>query len=680
MLKLLYITGCIVSGLFMVVPDVNGQDTIPEKTYDIGDLVFTGRSKGTSFSRTTLNKVESISRAGLMKMACCNLSESFENSATVTVGFTDAVSGARQVQLLGLAGMYSQMLAENIPVMRGLASTYGWSYTPGPWLESIQISKGTSSVITGYESVTGQINLEFKKPDNTEQLFINAFADDAQRMEANITSSAKIAEKLWTGLLIHGSIEDKEHDMNKDGFMDMPRTKFVNLYNRWFYLDSDRGVESRTGIKFIYETRDGGQLSLSDAPERYITAIDNKGIALENKTGLSVGVKQGQSLGIITSFNRYEQNNSFGLKRYDGAQNSFYTNVLFTSYINNTNHQYTAGGSFMYDDYKTLYEDRLPFNNTALTDINRREYVPGAFAQYTYSLLDKFTFLAGMRADYNSKYGWLYTPRTNIRYQPADEVVLRVSAGKGYRAPNIIADNISVMGSSRKIDVGSIGGLDIEKAWNFGGNVSFYIPVWDERTLTLSLDYFHTYFENQVITDVERDIRNVYFYNLNESSYADAFQADLSLTLFEGLDFFAAFRYNKTKITIGDDNDSYKVEKPLVSRFRGLVNLSYATKFKKWVFDLTSQVNGPSRLPSLSGYSTEEDMSPAFPVWFAQVTKNTKRFDVYAGVENVFDFRQKNPILGAGNPFGTGFDSSRVWGPVMGRKIYAGVRLRVGKF
>jgi outer membrane receptor for ferrienterochelin and colicin len=482
---------------------------------------------------------------------------------------------------------------------------------------------------------------------------------------------------------VSGTLDNNAHDYNKDGFLDMPKSQMINVYNKWLYL-APGGIQSRTGIQFLYDDRQGGHDSkhtlVSYSGAHYFTNIDNRNYIVDNKTGFPVGSKEGQSIGIITSFTHQEQNSAFGLKTFDGTQTSFYSNVLFTSFIGNTtSHKYTVGGSFTYDNYNTHYLDSLPFNLTPMTPLDRKELVTGLFGEYTYSPMEKFTLIVGVRTDYNSHYGWLITPRANLKYNIADGIIIRGSIGKGYRAPDVIADNIGIMASSRKIYVDEIQGLGIESAWNYGGNLTWYIPIWDKHKITFSLDYFHTEFQNQAIVDIERNSNSVYFYNLKGRSYADAWQADISLTPFRGFDVMAAFRFNNTKITYSDGNQQFLVEKPLTSRYRGLLNLSYATRFKKWVFDFTTQMNGPSRIPSLNGYNSELKESPSFSVYFAQITKNTKRFDVYVGAENILDYKQNNPIINAGNPFDQGFESSFVWGPIVGRKIYAGVRLRIGK-
>jgi hypothetical protein len=523
------------------------------------------------------------------------------------------------------------------------------------------------------------MNLEFKKPNFTEPLFINLYVDDDLHYEGNITAAAQVAKNLWTGLLLSGTLGTAVHDENGDNFLDMPKMKYVNAYNRWFYLNDEKGIQSRTGIKFLYEDRKAGQDSLChvkhniplDGITLWESFITNKSFTAYNKTGFSVGDKEGQSLGVINSFTHYEQHSNFGPRTFNGVQDSYYLNLLFSSFINNTNHRYMAGASFAYDNYNTEFEE---------TAGHRTEAVPGAFAEYTNTQLPNLTLVAGLRTDYNSRFGWLVTPRLNIKYDVNECIIVRASAGQGFRSPNVLAENIGLMASSRVFDNTNIDRLGIEKAWNFGGNIAFNIPIWDNRQAKLSIDYFHTRFQNQVIVDAERHRNAVFFYNSNGSAnYANAWQADLSATLFKGFDLFAAFRYNNNRITYTDGTQQVETDKPLVSSYRGLINLSYATPLRRWVFDVTAQFNGPARLPGLNGYASEKIYSPAFPVYFAQVTHNSKRFDIYLGAENIFGYRQQDPIRKWENPFGPDFDASIVWGPINGIRIYGGVRLRIGK-
>jgi outer membrane receptor for ferrienterochelin and colicin len=482
-------------------------------------------------------------------------------------------------------------------------------------LESIQVSKGTSSVVNGYESTTGQINLEFKKPDNTEALFVNLFGADDGRIEANVTSAAPVVGKrLWMGLMLHGSTEQTEHDANRDGFMDMPKTKLFNIYNRWIYDNHEKGIESRTDVKFLYDERDGGQTQAALPPNSgrgYQTHIKNQNFKVSNKTGFSFGKREGQSVGIINSFTYHELNSAYGNNEYSGKQNTFYSNVLVSSYFANTSHKYVVGGSFLYDwfdewdDGKWVVSPHPP--QSSLSWLLREEIVPGAFAQYTYSYCDKMMVIIGLRGDYHNRFGMLFTPRTNVKYNFSDHIIFRVSAGRGFRSPNVISENIGYLASSKLLNIHSIKDLDIEKAWNYGANLTFYIPIPGNETMTISIDYYRTDFNNQAIVDMEYDRRQIFFYNLQGKSYANAWQIDVNTTPFKGFDIYAAWRLNDTKITYSMNDQRFFTDKPLTNKYRGLINLSYATNFEKWKFDVTAQFNGSSRLPSLSGYHAAKE-------------------------------------------------------------------------
>jgi hypothetical protein len=406
--------------------------------------------------------------------------------------------------------------------------------------------------------------------------------------------------------------------------------------------------------------------------------INNKNATIENKTGFAVGNNEYQSIGIINSFTHHEQDLRFGKKSFAGVQDSYYANILFSSYIRTTEHRYTAGVSFVYDNFRTRYLDSLEYNRTPLTHIDRSEAVTGVFGEYTYSHPAGLTVALGLRTDYNSRFGWLFTPRGNVKYDINKYLTLRVSAGRGFRSPNVIPENIGLMASSRKFDLSFINEIDIEKAWNFGGNIALVVPIWNEQNAVLSIDYFRTVFKNRSIADIERDRNSVFFYSLGDAhSYADAWQADFSITLFRGFDLYAAFRYNDNRIVYSEGNQRYKMEQSLVSKYRGLANLSYSTPLRRWVFDVTAQINGPTRLPGLNGYNSATIYSPVFPIYFAQITKNHKHFDVYLGIENILAYTQKAPVREYERPFAPDFDASMIWGPLWGRRIYAGIRIRI---
>lgn len=637
------------------------------------------RQKGSFISSIEPLKTEVITVEGLCKMACCNLAESFENTATISVGFSDAVSGARQIRMLGLAGTYTQMLDENVPTATGMAATYGLSYTPGPWLESIQISKGTASVINGYESIAGQINMEHRKPDRSAPLYVNLFASSEERYEANVIASTRFNDRLSSILLVHGSADTRLHDRNGDGFADFPRVKQGNFSNRWLYK-AKNGFQYRFGLGFLDEKREGGQIHSHTTP-LYQINIENQHLSTYAKMGIPFDGEQ-TSLGIIGSYHYHDGSTIYGDQSVGGRQKSFignestlFLNLIFQSaFGSNNQHLYSVGGTFRYNKLNAMYTDDLRiFTGNQKVDFGLEEAVSGAFAEYTYSPSDKLSLIGGVRGDYNNLFGTLFTPRAHLKYTVLENTTIRASAGRGYRTPNLIADNLGILANSRTLFV-DVKDLTIEEAWTYGASVTQTFPLSGNKSASISVDAFRSNFNKQVIVDVERDASGIYAYNLDGKSYANTYQIDFSIEPVERFNIFATFRYTENKQTMSHG----LVKKPLVDRYKGLINLAYATKFEKWKIDVTAQLNGKSRIPTLDGNMANSSYSPNFPMFYAQLTKKFRRLDVYVGCENIFNYMQPDPIIDAENPFGSRFDASLVWGPLMGRVVYGGIRLTLG--
>lgn len=622
------------------------------------------------FSRIQPIQTQIITDEEFKRAACCNLSESFETNASVDVSYSDAVSGAKQILLLGLAGKYSQLMTENYPNLRGLASTYGLGYIPGSWMESIQISKGTASVINGYESITGQINVEYKKPDHSEKLFINLFANNMAKVEGNANASFIVNKQWSTAVFAHVENLSKRHDLNNDSFMDEPLIRQVNIFNRWKY-NSDKNLVGQVGFKIIDEERIGGQMHYDpsqkiDYDNGYGIKIMTRRYELFTKTGYIFHNNNQSSIGFVNGFSWHDQYSEFGFNKYEGNEINLNSNLIFQSNMNSERNKYNTGASFIYDDYDENLND---------SSFTRREIVPGTFFEYTYSNADNLTILAGIRADFHNIYGTFFTPRMHVKYNITEKLIFRASAGKGYRTANIIAENSAILASSRNLIM-----LDEpkqEEAWNYGINLLKFFNV-SGREMTLSVDFYRTDFVNQIVIDSDQDVFNVYVYNLDGRSYSNSFQVEAIYEVIPRLDFLAAFRVNDVKVTT---NNTLQ-EKPLLNKYKGLLNLSYSTanEEKKWQFDFTAQFNGEARIPDTEGYPVEYrrgKTSPMYTIINAQVSKYFKNLEFYVGVENLTNFRQQDPIIAANDPFGKYFDSSMIWGPIIGRKIYAGLRFTI---
>ncbi|MCG8306827.1 MAG: TonB-dependent receptor, partial [Cytophagales bacterium] len=626
------------------------------------------KAPGTHISRMEPILTQKITKAELQKAACCNLSESFETNASIDVSFSDAVSGAKQIKMLGLAGKYSQFMTENIPNLKGLATGYGLEYIPGTWMESIQISKGTASVKNGYESITGQINIEFFKPDNSDPFHFNAYVNDFGKVEGNIYTTKQINDKLSSMLFIHAQDFNNKRDKNSDGFLDHPLMEQINIYNRWKY-DSEH-IHAQLGLKVLSEKRNGGQLNFDESKARntsngYGIGINTNRFEIFTKTAYFLN-KPGTNFGFINAYIYHDQESFFGLNDYNARENNYYGNLMFQTYLGNSNHQITSGISYVVDNFDEQLND---------STFIRKESVPGGFIEYTQINPDKYSLILGIRTDFHNIFGTLFTPRLHFKYNFSEQTILRASAGKGYRSPSVIAENTYLLSSSRSLKI--LEQPKMEEAWNIGINLTQYLSLWG-RDLSVNVEFYRTEFSNQVVIDRDRNSSEVFIYNLDGDSYSNSFQIETNYELFKNFDLLLAARYNDVKITINNELQ----RKPLVSDFKGLINLSYATNLKKWQFDFTAQLNGKSRIPNTSGNPTQyqmKNMSPSYTLLNAQVTKYFKRFEIYIGGENLTNYKQKNPILASDDPYGEYFDSSLIWGPISGRKIYAGIRYQIKK-
>lgn len=646
---------------------------LPDRTLDEVEVEY--RQKTVQIDYLNPLKSELISEKELLKAACCNLSESFETNPSVDVSFTDAVTGTRQIQMLGLAGPYTQITRENMPDVRGLSAIYGMVYIPGTWIEGIQLNKGAGSVVNGFESVAGQINVELRKPEESDKLYANLYANEGGRFEANLNFSQKVGDNWSTGILLHTKANAIERDRNKDGFLDNPLSKHFIGLNRWKYI-GENGLMMQFGVKGTYIDNLGGQIAYDPDTDRGTTNAWGMNLLTRRYEGWTkigkVYIEQPwKSVGLQLSGVYHDQDAYFGLNEYDAMQQSFYGNFIYQSMIGSTDHKFKTGASLQYDKYDELL-------NTV--DYGRTEVIPGAYFEYSYSMLDKFNAMAGLRIDHHNIYGTFMTPRLHLRYALTDNTVLRASMGRGQRTASIFAENIGLFASSRQIIVQGDNsdkpyGLDAEVAWNYGINLTQEFRL-DYRDGSFNIEYYRTNFENQIVVDLDQNPQQASFYNLSGQSFSNSFQVQVDYELVKRLDMRVGYRWFDVNTTYGD----VTMQKPLVSAHRFFINFGYETR-SDWKFDYTFNWQGEKRIPFTGSNPNDyqlQQKSPDFYLMNMQMSKSwNERLEVYVGIENLLNYRQDDPILASEDPFGNYFDSSMVWGPIFGRNTYLGLRYRI---
>ena len=645
-------------------------DTI--KTQDLKDVTITSRRAGTRKMGGAVNGVM-INKEELFKAACCNLGESFSTNPSVDVNYSDAATGAKQIKLLGLSGTYVQMLTENLPNFRGAAAPYALDYVPGPWMSGIQVSKGASSVKNGYESITGQIDVEYLKPDDEQGATVNLYGNTMGKMEANADGNIHMNDKLSTEVLLHYQNDFGHHDQNNDGFLDQPNVRQWNLQNRWHYRNSNYIFHG--GIGMMKEKREGGQ-TYSFSPltsHLYKIGIETNRYEGYMKHAFILDPEHGTNIAVMTNLSMHQLDANYGHKHYDVNEKNAYAQLLFETNFTKQ-HNLSAGLSLNHD-----YLGQEMFNGQ-WSMFNDKETTLGIYAQYTYNLNNKVVAMAGLRADHSSRYGTFVTPRFHLKLTPNEIVSLRLSVGKGYRTVWALAENNYLLASGRQLVIDD---LKQEQAWNTGLSSSFYIPLFG-RTLKLNAEYYHTHFQQQAVVDYNSNPTEIRITNLDGKSYSNTFQIDASYPVVKGLELTAAWRWNDVKSTYGGK----LLEKPLTSRYKGLVTASYKTPLGIWQFDATLQLNGGGRMPNYNDQSSivngqwsmvNGQSFPAYEQISAQITRWFRHFSVYIGGENLTGFRQKQTIINAADPWSSTFDPTMVWGPVQGAMFYAGIRINIGR-
>ena len=656
----------------------------------LDEVTITERKQGVLKSRTSAFDTQTIGTEELCRAACCNLSEAFETNASVDVAYSDAATGAKQIRLLGLSGTYVQLLQENTPAVRGLAQNFGLEYIPGAWMSSIQVSKGTSSVINGYEATSGQINVELLRPQLQNPLSVNLMLNSELMAEANIMGGWKIFghhdihESLHTGILAHYGGSYMSMDGDHDSFVDMPKVQNANLANRWVYKHGDYTFQAF--LRGLYDRRRGGQIGhhADTIANPYRINLNTWRVEGFLKNGYVFDDESGSSIALITAVSYHNLDNTYGLRRWKADQLNAYLNAICQlnfeggGLIDN-DHRLSTGLSVNFDKYNESLNLQLSTLN-----LDRYEVVPGIFAEYSYKYADMLSLVAGVRADYSTRYGFFCTPRMNIRYTPFSWWTLRASAGMGYRSPNAIADNANILPSSRVLTLTA--NIQQERAVNTGLSMTFYIPL-GSRELQLSAEYYYTHFLNSLIVDMDRDKHSVDIYNQTDipgaKSFAHCAQVEASIEVLRGWTWTAAFRWTDVEqTTFNAAKNMYELRpKALTNRFKGVITTSYQTPLKKWQFDVTAQFNGISRMPDgfvaygdyLGGYGTPKPFT-WYPQLMAQVTKYFRSCSLYVGAENMTNFRQDHAIIDSFHPYGADFDASMVCAPTMGWKVYVGFR------
>lgn len=638
------------------------------------NVTVTGKRPGQYISNINPFKTEVITSLELNKGACCDLAGCFNTNASVQPATTNIVTNAQELRILGLSGVYNQVLLDGFPLIQGLSYTYGISAIPGPLVDNIYVSKGANSVLQGWEGISGQINVETIEPDKADKFFFNSYLNSFREKQLNGYYSFK--KKRWSNLLAaHTVLPASKWDKDKDNFLDLPLVTRYEVYDKLKYgNENDFGWSSHIGVRFTNEKRIGGQTFFNPSTDEGKTSAYGQIVNInqpELYTKTTYRFDDSKRVVLFASAQYQNQNSWYGLTKYDAKQTMFNATFQFEwKYKDESN--FKAGISYRYFNLdENISFSQNPLNKTYAGDYKKLENIPGVFAENVFYFgKEKFTWITGARLDHHNEFGFIFTPRTLLKYSPTEKTSIRASIGYGWRTANVFSENIFLLASQR--DVIFNGTLQPEKAWNTGIN---FTQKFGKNNFEgyFSADYYYTRFLNQIFPDYNNDPTKAYIGNFTGLSASNAFQAELNLKLFKRVDLRTSYNFLDVYRKIGDQKELL----PFNPRNKILNAISYKPINNKWHIDANIQWFGVQQLPNTSSNPPQyqrPDKSKPYTTVNAQVTYNFKNFEVYAGCENIFDFRQQQPIISWQDPFSPYFDTSSAWGPTKGREGYIGLR------
>lgn len=650
------------------------------ETGKLNEVVVKAEREGVMISDARPIKTEQITQLELRKSACCDLAGCFETQTTVQPQTTNVITNSKELRILGLSGVYNQILIDGFPMIQGLSYTYGISSIPGTVVDNIYVSKGANSVLQGFESISGQINVETKDPEKTDRLFLNAYTNSFLEKHFNANYAFKLGK--WSNVTALHTVQPANRtDRDNDDFLDLPLLTRYMISSKWKYgNDKNWGWNSIIGLRYLNEERIGGQTSFNAATDKGSTRVYGQSVNMSQpeiwtKTGYRFNDQH--NIVLFTSAFHQQQQSYFGTVNYAARQTNVYANMQYE--LNYGNNELKTGISYR---HLQLKED-IGFTDTFLLRTyagryRRLENIPGLFAENTMRFFNnKLTWIAGIRGDHHNQFGFHLTPRTLLKYDIAPQTIVRASVGTGWRTVNLFSENIGLLVSSR--DIVFAGQLQPEKAVNVGINLTQKFQTKDNQLSGyFSADFYRTDFQNQIFPDYDTDPTKAIINNFTGTSISNGFQAELYLKIFQRFEWKAGYNFLDVYRKIGSTRQLL----PFNPRHKMLTTFSYKPISNQFHIDVNVHWYGQQRLPDTKANPVEfrrPDFSQPYTVVNAQITRNFKQLEVYAGCENIFDFRQLQPIVSWQNPFSPYFDTSSVWGPTRGREVYVGVRIKLKK-
>ncbi|EPR65243.1 TonB-dependent receptor [Cyclobacterium qasimii] len=660
---------------------------LSESAASLGEVVVSGTMKEVSKLDSPV-PVEVYSANFFRSNPTPSVFESLQNVNGVRPQINCNVCNTGDIHINGLEGPYTMVLIDGMPIVSGLSSVYGLTGIPQALIERIEIVKGPASTLYGSEAVGGLINIITKKPASAPLVSADVFSTDWGDVNTDLGLRYNLTEKTQGLLGINYFNYQNPIDKNGDGFTDVTLQNRISIFNK-FNFDRKSGKDFSVAGRYVYEDRWGGEM---DWTSEYRGGDEIYAESIYTNRWEMFGVYQlpvDELINFQFSTNGHSQNSVYGDSPYIADQYIGFGQLTWNKPLKE--HDLLFGMAYRY----TFYDDNTP----ATTDANNLNepsitHLPGAFLQDEITFNDNHKILMGMRYDYNSLHGSIFSPRINYKWTSDNRNnVVRMSVGNGYRVANVFTEDHAALTGAREVVFD--GELAPETSWN--ANLNIVKKIYTSSQVFISLDgsAFYTYFNNAILPDYETDPNKIIYGNLDGHAVSKGASLNVEMSWVNGLNIIAGGTLMDVSVT---ENDvTYR--QLLTERFSGVWSIGYTIPSIALTVDYTGNLYGPMRLPLLGALDDRPGYSPWYSLQNVQLSKRlTSKWEVYGGVKNLLNFTpaansiarafdpfDRNVVFDGGgqvvptpeNPTALTFDPSYVYAPNQGRRAFLGVRFTI---
>ena len=646
----------------------------------LDEVIITGTLKAVSRLESPV-PVEVYTPTFLKKNPTPNIFEALQNVNGVRPQLNCNVCNTGDIHINGLEGPYTLVLIDGMPIVSGLSTVYGLSGIPNSLIEQIEVVKGPASSLYGSEAVGGLINVITKLPENSPRFFADAFVTGWGETNLDLGFKAQVGKKATVLVGTNYFKFDELVDNNNDNFTDLTLQDRISIFQKWDFKRASNRKLSLAG-RYFYEDRWGGELQWNKT-YRGGDAIYGESIYTSRFEILGdYELPLSEKVNFQFSYSAHDQNSVYGNTPYLAQQRIGFGQLIWDKKIDK--HDLLFGTALRYNYYN---------DNTTATISADEVTMPSLFIQDEIAFNKKQSLLLGMRYDYDSRHGNIFTPRIAYRYKPTDNDIIRLNAGTGFRVVNLFTEEHAALTGARDVIIEET--LQPEESYNITLNYLKKLYLDNGMYFTFDTSAWYTYFTNAILPDYDTNPNKIIYSNLDGYSTSKGLSFNVDAVFGSGIKASIGATYQDVSQT----ENGQRIKQILTEQYSGVWSLSYKNYKTNLTLDYTGNLYGPMRLPLLGDLDPRQEYSPTWSIQNIQATYDgLDNLEIYAGVKNLLNWtpNKGNPFIiaraddpfdenvqfnGDGdvipttdNPYALTFDPSYVYGPNQGIRLFFGMR------